>query len=169
MSCQAVCKTSWGASFPRVQSYEVDSFVEQQLLHQDSSRPSLHSFCKMDSGTCAAPDGSTKVWSISPRLATLIVSVIGFGPLLAYLLIPKLLFLLGGWTGNRLKGRTADRRKQILELREVEEDEWRRVNGKKGKRESEDWEKVDGPTAGGVVEGKLQDFDGVIGFFHPFW
>ena len=135
-----------------------------------TSQPSSVSFVKkMDSGTCAAPDGSIKTWSLSPQLATLIVSIIGFGPIIIFLLGPKLVFLIGGWVGNYLKRQTANRRKEILELKEAEEERWRSVNKKEREESSEEWEKVEDRSDGSAVGVKTQGFDGVIGFFHPFW
>jgi hypothetical protein len=123
----------------------------------------------MEGGTCAAPDGSAKSWSLSPRTATIAVSILGFTPILLYLLVPKLVFWIGGWFGHRLKRQTEGRRKQILQSKEADEKKWWDKLKTGGEGTAEDWERFQQKTEEMFVEQKSPEFGGVIGFFHPFW
>lgn len=124
-----------------------------------------------DSETCAAPDGSTN-WTFrlgSKAAMPFITLLIACLPFASYLVVPKLVRYIGGIFGFYLRKKTAGRRAQILELVEADEKEFL-VNGGE-RRNSDDWENVEGyaaATAGKEEKGK-SDWDGIVGFFHPFW
>ena len=123
---------------------------------------------------CYAPDGKP-VWSFGlnnlPRTIILAL-LIGFVPLVTVLLGPKLVFWLGAWAGSYLRTKTAGRKSQILELTENNQKDWEEEQkDKKGRRDSDDWEKVDQHAAGTAKNGEKgeAEWDGIVGFFHPFW
>lgn len=127
------------------------------------------------SESCRAPDGST-MWTFglasNKWLTISLVALIGFTPLAMVLLLPKLVMAVGGMLGYYLRKKTAGRRAQILELVEADEKAARKAGG--GTRrdsESDGWEKVDGTAVASANNGDkaAEDFDGIIGFFHPFW
>lgn len=96
-----------------------------------------------------------------------------------------LVFRSVGWLIRR---RTRSRREYVIARARLEEEETRasRLKGSaqslaRSQAEDEDWEKVDSSggaktssssdsgASGGVEGSKTDDWDGVIGFFHPFW
>jgi alpha-1,2-mannosyltransferase len=104
----------------------------------------------------------------SPTITIIIVSILGFLPLAVILFGPKLVFWVGGWLGYYLRKKTAGRKIQILELVERDEEVWLREREKEGRRNSDEWESVEGYVTGSVRDGE-REFDGIVGFFHPFW
>lgn len=82
---------------------------------------------------------------------------------------PKLLFRVGSTFGYYLRKKTAGRKAQILELVEAEEKEFQEEGGEP--RDSDEWENVEAYAVGSAKNGEKADkeWDGVVGFFHPFW
>lgn len=98
-------------------------------------------------------------------------------PLVLYV-YPLLWRTAGSLLGWYLRKKTEGRRCHILELVESDEKEYRenrsnrtRTSGDNG--EDGEWEKVDTYTTGtsknGDKGGSDDDWDGIVGFFHPFW
>lgn len=96
-----------------------------------------------------------------------------------------LIFRGVGWLIRR---RTRSRREYVIARARSDEEEYRASHLKdstqslaRSQAEDEDWEKVDSSggaktssssdsgASGGVEGSKTDDWDGVIGFFHPFW
>lgn len=73
-----------------------------------------------------------------------------------------------GWS---LRRKTQGRRELILSRVRIEEEEWLSRQKNSQKAEDEDWEKVEGYSAGTAPNGGSAgaDWEGVVGFFHPFW
>lgn len=106
---------------------------------------------------------------MNSKLAVLtVVSIIAFTPLTIILLGPKLVFYVGGIFGLYLRKKTAGRKAQILELVESDEKEYA-VEGEAG--DSGEWENVEAYATGTAKNGEKADkeWDGIVGFFHPFW
>jgi alpha-1,2-mannosyltransferase len=100
----------------------------------------------------------------------LIVSVLSTLPLLTYLLGPKIIAAASRPVGWYLRRKTAGRRAQILER--VEDEEKALAEDQSVKKDSDDeWENVESYAAGSAKNGEKADkeWDGVVGFFHPFW
>lgn len=87
--------------------------------------------------------------------------------LVAIRLLPLLVRLAGIALGKHIRGKTQQRRELLLARAEADEKEY----SAKHKREDEDWEKVEGRSSGSSTPGGQDDRDwqGVVGFFHPFW
>ncbi|KAG9237297.1 putative GDP-Man:Man(3)GlcNAc(2)-PP-Dol alpha-1,2-mannosyltransferase [Amylocarpus encephaloides] len=120
--------------------------------------------------TCTTPDGNS-MWTLGldAKWASIaIVSIVGFFPLVAVLLGPKLVFYAGGTLGYYLKKKTAGRKTQILELVEAEEKEYAAEG--KGSEDSDEWEKIESHATGTAKDKQVKDreWDGIVGFFHPF-
>ena len=98
-------------------------------------------------------------------LVTLIVASI---PIAAISFGPKLFFKIGSAFGYYLRKKTAGRRAQILELVDADEKEFIAKGGRRG---SDEWENVKSYAAGTANNGEKADadWDGIVGFFHPFW
>ena len=125
----------------------------------------------MGDSMCVTDNGST-VWSfglLSPKLTIIAVTILGFLPLAIILLGPKLVYAVGGWVGFYLRSKTAGRKAQILDIVEREEHAWEE-DIKERSRDSEEWDTLEGygGSAGNGQTGE-QEFDGIVGFFHPFW
>jgi alpha-1,2-mannosyltransferase len=120
---------------------------------------------------CLAPDGSEMVtFGMSRDLRSmLLVLSIACVPLATVLLGPRLFFYVGRRFGDYLRAKTAGRRAQILQLTEDDEKEYLAQGG--DRRSSDEWESVDAYTTGTAKNGEKADpeWDGFIGFFHPFW
>jgi alpha-1,2-mannosyltransferase len=95
-------------------------------------------------------------------------------PLATFVLFPLLWRALGSSLGWYLRRRTDGRRCHILELVEADEkkyEEERQRNTANGEGEDSGWEKVDAYGVGTATNGGKggDDWDGIVGFFHPFW
>lgn len=96
-------------------------------------------------------------------------------PLANLLLFPLLWRAAGLFLGWYLRNKTDGRRCHIVELVEADEKKYR--EGRRNSTGSGDvgedggWEKVDAVTAGIPENGDKKDaeWDGIVGFFHPFW
>jgi hypothetical protein len=100
----------------------------------------------------------------------LVVSVLACLPLLTVLLGPRIVTAASRTVGWYLRRKTAGRRAQILER--VEGDEKALAEDQSARRDSdEEWENVESYAAGTARNGEKADkeWDGIIGFFHPFW
>ena len=120
---------------------------------------------------CMAPDGTpmaTLGFQASWR-NMLIILCIASTPLLMMILIPKIATRIGGSFGYYLRKKTAGRKAQILELVEAEEKEFQEEGGER--RDSDEWESVEAYAVGTAKNGEKADkeWDGIVGFFHPFW
>jgi alpha-1,2-mannosyltransferase len=94
-----------------------------------------------------------------------------------------LLALVFRGVGWLIRRRTRSRREYVIARARSEEEECRASQAKDSTSRSqvedeEGWEKVDtgerpssssGSGATGTEEGNKDDWDGVVGFFHPFW
>lgn len=121
---------------------------------------------------CTTPDGRG-VWTFglgSKTAAMIFVAVVACIPMTLILLGPKLLFYVGGWFGYYLKKKTAGRKAQILEMVEADEKEFLAKGGDR-QEDCEEWETVEAYTTGTSKNGETaeREWDGIVGFFHPFW
>lgn len=121
--------------------------------------------------TCRAPDGSA-MWTLglgSKTTTMVLVMAIACTPILTLLLGPKLLFRVGSIFGYYLRKKSARRKAQILEMVEADEKKFAAEGG--DRRDSDEWENVEAYTTGTSSNGEAagKEWDGIIGFFHPFW
>lgn len=119
-------------------------------------------------GTYKPPSGSSS-WTFGSIWITLLVTfLVAIIPFVAISFGPKLIFKVGSMFGHYLRKKTAGRKAQILELVEADEKEF---IAKGGRRASDEWENVDS-FAGGTGKNRVKgdaEWDGIVGFFHPFW
>ena len=78
---------------------------------------------------------------------------------------------IGQAIGIYLRRRSEDRKAAILDRVRGEDSIYRGKERGSPKSDDEDWEKVEQHLAGSATpEGKAEDeWDGIVGFFHPFW
>jgi len=108
----------------------------------------------------------------SKTLALLLACPIAIPLLLRYLLVPILVRTVGVALGWYLRKKTAGRRWTILTLAEKDEERYREdVKQHKATAEEDDWENVDSSSLGTSQNGDKgeKEWDGIVGFFHPFW
>jgi alpha-1,2-mannosyltransferase len=106
-------------------------------------------------------------------------SLIPFALLLgAFLCLPRLTPCVFSYLlcslGRFIRSRTAAKNELIVSQVRAEEEEWRSKQTKTSPGttlEDEDWEKVDNNALASAGNGEPGDdeWDGIIGFFHPFW
>ena len=88
-------------------------------------------------------------------------------------------FLVGRWLVRRI-GRTAGwylrrhalpRKKAILRRVKIEEEGVQKFKKRSPISDDDDWEKIESYGAASAVNGGRaeDDWEGVVGFFHPFW
>lgn len=117
---------------------------------------------------CSSPSGASAwTFGLTRTTAIILVSILGSLPLLVVLLGPKLGFWAGRTVGIYLQQKTAGRKAQILELAVKDERKWEEKG--KGRRDSDDWESVEGLGTAENGEKGESEWDGIVGFFHPFW
>ena len=98
--------------------------------------------------------------------------VLTFWTILSGLFVVPLSFRFAGrLIGSSLKRKSALRRKILLAKVEAEQDDYRAKKQRSSNGEDEDWEKVETYAAGTARNGESgeDDWNGVVGFFHPFW
>lgn len=105
---------------------------------------------------------------MSTTLIIALLAAIPLIPIFAKILVRQSLRSIG-WS---LRRRTRKRREIILSRVQAEEERYQSDHRGQPRAEDEDWEKVDGYAAGTARNGALPgagDWEGVVGFFHPFW
>jgi len=95
----------------------------------------------------------------------LVVSVVLVSTLVA---APFIVRFTGQAIGWYLRRRTSARKELILARVKVEEDDYKSKERRLAKSEDEEWERID-TRAQRTGENASEDWEGVIGFFHPFW
>lgn len=102
--------------------------------------------------------------SVSSVVLTLVVA---FAPLLTVFVVPRLIRAVGLFLGWTLTKKTEGRKAHLLAL--MDEENAKALGGEKeletNSTSSGEWQSVQDPAS----EGKSASFDGIIGFFHPFW
>ena len=103
--------------------------------------------------------------------AILIIAVLAVVPLIPFLLkiLAKRTLRLLGWS---LQRRTSKRRELIASRVRTEEEAHQLPQSGTPKTDDEDWEKVESYAAGTAPNGDLPkdvEWEGFVGFFHPFW
>lgn len=114
---------------------------------------------------------------LCPRLASLFE--MGLLPILlsllvpaflTFILLPKTLRFAAELVGQHLR-RSSRTRRELLLARVASETKTFEAQQKNKKKEDEDWEQVGNTLPGSAVKDGQADsgWDGIVGFFHPFW
>lgn len=105
---------------------------------------------------------------MSTLLIIALLAVIPLLPFLAKILVRRFLRSIG-WS---LQRRTRRRRELIISRVQAEEGRYQAARKAQPRADDEDWEKVDSYATGTAPNGELPtdgDWEGIVGFFHPFW
>ena len=88
-----------------------------------------------------------------------------------FYLAPTTVRTIGSIVGWYLRRRTADRRAIIVERVQTEEAEYAKIRHGRNRPDEEGWETVDSYGAMRASNGAAADseWEGIVGFFHPFW
>jgi len=109
-------------------------------------------------------------------LSHVVMTTVCFVPIATFVLFPLLWRAAGSFLGWYLRKKTEGRRCHILELVDADEKKYReeRRGSTSSREDSEDgsWEKLDAAISETAKNGDKHhddDWDGIVGFFHPFW
>ena len=96
-----------------------------------------------------------------------LVALVSLVPFLTAYTLRYSLQLVGWW----LRSKTRGRRNHIFERLKIEEEVYRKQKKLQQGTEDEEWEKVEGYSAGTAPNGQkaAADLEGRVGCFHPFW
>lgn len=122
------------------------------------------------SDTCVAPDGTRPFsFGMEPRTLIFVATGIACMPLTILILGPLLFRFVGKTIGWALIKKTEGRRALLVSL--MDEDNKKsgdKSPSSKSSSSSDEWEKVQSPAADLDKKITNPDWDGIIGFFHPF-
>jgi hypothetical protein len=92
-------------------------------------------------------------------------------PLAWLFLAPLFWRATGSVLGWYLRRKTDGRRSQILEVMEEEERAFEQKNHGRTAGDDDEWETVEAYAVGSANNGEMgeAEWDGIVGFFHPFW
>lgn len=103
--------------------------------------------------------------------------LVAFAPLFAIVFGPAIIAIIGEKFGDRLRNKTIDRRQSILDKVKQEEEELfvkgvlHKTEGEQKPESEDDWEQVnkyEEAEAKNGAKGDDKDWEGIVGFFHPF-
>jgi alpha-1,2-mannosyltransferase len=127
----------------------------------------------MDSGSCSASsrcDASSSSSNSTYAVAAFFTAVVLTGALLPYIWR-----LAGSTLGWYLRQRTESQRQYLLETMAADEKRFQeqkkqqqQQTTKKNDSSDDDWENVEAEAVASAGNGE-KDWDGIVGFFHPFW
>jgi hypothetical protein len=121
--------------------------------------------------TCAVSPGP-RLFSCGFKPGNITMAMLAFVPLAAVIALPLLLRLVGFILGWYLRKKTDGRRSHIIELTRTDQKKFLKTQRqiKESIQDEEDWEKVEayGESSGNGEKGG-KEWDGIVGFFHPFW
>ena len=131
-------------------------------------------FPRGPSASCLPCIRSLKGVSSISTIMTSILSLLLLSTVLvltAVYFIPFLGHRLGRTLGWYIRRRTSDRRAHLLTRAASDEEEHAEQLRHPKAVEDEDWETVESHAAGSAKNGGKaeEDWEGIIGFFHPFW
>ena len=125
------------------------------------------------SDTCRAPDGSKPFsFGMQPKTLAMMTLLVASTPLFLILVVPIVLTRIGRFFGWTLRRRTDGRRAQVLSAMAEEEEKFQQEKAEqKDVSSNEGWETIDASSLDlSSKEAEAQkDWDGIVGFFHPFW
>ena len=103
-----------------------------------------------------------------PSLSLLVLSVL-VALCSTFVIAPFVIRLVCLAVGRQLRRSTEDRRSLIYQRVHAEESTY--VAKKKADNGDDGWEKIESYATGSAKNGDRaeKDWDGVVGFFHPFW
>lgn len=105
-------------------------------------------------------------------IAILVISLVAAAPFAWLFLFPFVWRYLGSLLGWYLRRKTEGRRARILEVMNEDIRKYRPKSPDRKDSDDDDWEKLGASAViGSSKNGGMADkeWDGIVGFFHPFW
>lgn len=104
-------------------------------------------------------------------LAVLGISIAAAAPFAWIILFPFIWRAVGSALGWYLRKKTEGRRALILKVMNEDVKNYRQKSPEHKESDDEDWEKLGASGIGSSKNGDKADkeWDGIVGFFHPFW
>lgn len=126
------------------------------------------------SDTCSSEAGGRPFsFGLDPQTLTIVATVVACTPFLIIILGPILLRRVGALVGWAILKKTEGRRALLVSLMDEENSKTTPESNADSKISSSDgWEKIQASSnevKANPSEAKHKDWDGIIGFFHPFW
>lgn len=121
-------------------------------------------------GTTYLVESATK--SLLFLLKAIITTLVLFAPFVIAVLGPRLIKTIGQSLGWTLKKKTDGRRAHLINLMDEENKKSKEKDLKsRSSSSSGEWQKVQQTDLGATngAEKADQEWDGIAGFFHPFW
>lgn len=122
--------------------------------------------------TCMTPAGGKSFsFGLEPRTLPVVVLLLASTPLLLVLIAPTVMNRLGRFLGYTLRKKTEGRRAQLISVMHEEDEKYWKENTRPKTSPSAGWEAVEEGTdkkSGSTGVQSQKDWDGIIGFFHPF-
>lgn len=123
--------------------------------------------------TCMTPAGGKSfLFGLELRTLSAVVLLLASTPLLLVLVAPTVVNRFGRFLGYTLRKKTEGRRAQLIAVMHEEDEKYWKENARPKTSPSAGWEAVEGETdekSGSTGVQSQKDWDGIIGFFHPFW
>lgn len=104
-------------------------------------------------------------------MLAMVVTILAIQPFFFIVLVPIIANRVGRFLGFTLRKRTEGRRAQLTSVMDQEDDIYWKENPERQASGGQEWEAIGRPGPQTTSkDGKPQkDWDGIIGFFHPFW
>lgn len=92
-------------------------------------------------------------------------------PLVGFFVAPTIWRAVGWVLGCYLRKKTEGRRVCIVEAMEADQKAFALKSSSKKTGDDEEWENIESATTGSSKNGGKgeKEWDGIVGFFHPFW
>ncbi len=110
---------------------------------------------------------SASPWNVV--IATVFLSMV---PWMLFLGVPFAWRLFGRFVGFLFRKKTEGRRSVLVSAMDEENEKSAQEHAERKSSSSDEWEKVSGGAEDAVADklkDKTKNWDGIIGFFHPFW
>lgn len=112
-----------------------------------------------------------RTWKALSDMAPLTIVLSLLVPvILSLVFLPKIIHFLAKSLGQHLRWSSRTRRELLL-ARVATETKTYEADQRNGKKEDDDWEKIGNATVSSKEsnDSRDSDWDGIVGFFHPFW
>lgn len=110
--------------------------------------------------------------SASPWNVVILTVFLSMVPWMLFLGVPFAWRLFGRFVGFLLRKKTEGRRSVLVSAMDEENEKLAQEQAERKSSSSDEWERVSGGAEDAVADklkDKTKDWDGIIGFFHPFW
>lgn len=108
-------------------------------------------------------------WDRRTVISVVATLVFGFLPIICVFVLPLVWRQFGRVVGFLLKRKTDGRRSVLVSVMDEENEQNPQGQSDSKSSSSDEWEKIGEEVAASKLNSKGKEWDGIIGFFHPFW